>query len=169
MRAETQFRNYAYQDNQPFLPPSQLPPLPQPNPSASFNDLDSINSSANNSPSKILSLPGFASLYQDLLVAPSTATASAPGLVASGQGLDYDGNNEWDNGDNDNDWGMGGGVGEGHMIGDGDYDMTPVEEDPQVRHLTHPHPYMACIYTYIHIHTQFNTYIHTYIHTNSLT
>lgn len=85
----------------------------------------------------ILSLPGFAPLYQDLLVAQSTATASAPGLVvAAGPGLDA--HDEWENnnGDNNdnNDWGMGGGMGEGqhHMIGDGDYDISPVEADPQV-------------------------------------
>ena len=63
-------------------------------------------------------------------------SANGPGLgpgSAPGQGLDgYDGNNEWDNGENDNDWGMGGGVGEGQVIGDGDYDLTPVEDDPQV-------------------------------------
>ena len=156
MRAEMQFRNYVYLDNQSLLSPPQLQSPQSPSQPLPSEGLDSISSSANNSPSKILSLPGLAPLYQDLLVAQSTATASGPGLAsAAGPGLDYDGATEWDNGDNDNDWGMGGGMGEGQVIGDGDYDMTPAE-DPQVRHMTpsciqidvlctvYPHPHIPC-------------------------
>ena len=146
MRAETQFRNYGYLDNQPPPPPPPSQSQSQSQSSSPFDtpsdhfDSNSNNTSANSSPSKILSLPGFAPLYQDLLLAQATTaaamSANGPGLgpgSAPGQGLDgYDGSNEWDNGENDNDWGMGGGLGEGQVIGDGDYDLTPVEEDPQV-------------------------------------